>query len=355
MIENFKNQIKNKKQSTIVYLGGSITEGAGASAQEFSWQGRIHKWIQEAFLGCTITGYNAGIGGTNSEFGVFRLKEHVLSYHPDLVFVEFAVNDYKRPKENILNSIEGIIRQLKKKNPDITIIFIYTATQKMEEECYEKGMLPGSVEAHETLAAYYGIPSFNAGKRLFQKIKHQNINPAELLPDLVHPNDQGHEIYFQEIKGFLKRLWESEEEQNYIEKELLGTGEYEDCGMVPAKKADLKEFYIVNTPLCGRYPSYIESNRPGAELVFTFYGTGIGVLWMIAGDSGRIQWRVDQGQWHEDSSWDTYALRFDRANHKMLTRNLEPGEHKVQIRISEKSDLQSTGRFIRLGAFLTIS
>ena len=36
-----------------------------------------------------ISEINAAIEGTGSDFGVFRLKDHVLQYKPDLGFVEF--------------------------------------------------------------------------------------------------------------------------------------------------------------------------------------------------------------------------------------------------------------------------
>ena len=37
--------------------------------------------------------YNAGIGGTGSDFGITRLYDDVVSRDPDIVFVEFSVND----------------------------------------------------------------------------------------------------------------------------------------------------------------------------------------------------------------------------------------------------------------------
>jgi lysophospholipase L1-like esterase len=36
---------------------------------------------------------NAGIGGTTSQFGVTRVENYLLCYHPDFVIVEFSVND----------------------------------------------------------------------------------------------------------------------------------------------------------------------------------------------------------------------------------------------------------------------
>ena len=47
------------------------------------------------------TEHNAGIGGTTSTFGAFRVDRHVLQSAPDLVFVEYALNDEGRSPENI--------------------------------------------------------------------------------------------------------------------------------------------------------------------------------------------------------------------------------------------------------------
>lgn len=39
---------------------------------------------------------NAGIGGTGSDLGAFRMDRHVIVHEPDLVFIEFAQNDMGR-------------------------------------------------------------------------------------------------------------------------------------------------------------------------------------------------------------------------------------------------------------------
>ena len=93
MLERIKKKLTDEKDLCVVYLGGSITEGAGASAQDRRWASRIQAWLEENWPDTRWRSHNAGIGGTNSEFGVFRLQHDVLSQKPDLVFVEFAVND----------------------------------------------------------------------------------------------------------------------------------------------------------------------------------------------------------------------------------------------------------------------
>ncbi len=58
-----------------------------------------------------FTEINAAIGGTGSDLGVYRLKQDVLDHKPDLMFVEFAVNDGATEPEQIYRSMEGIVRQ----------------------------------------------------------------------------------------------------------------------------------------------------------------------------------------------------------------------------------------------------
>ena len=74
------------KEVRIGYLGGSITAQAG-------WRPKTLKWFQEQYPNATISEINAAIGGTGSDLGVFRLRHDVLRHKPDLLFVEFAVND----------------------------------------------------------------------------------------------------------------------------------------------------------------------------------------------------------------------------------------------------------------------
>lgn len=83
---------------TIAYIGGSITQGAGAvplHTQCYAYR------FWKAFAGKYGKNNNvklikAGVGGTPSELGMIRFERDVLrdgKEKPDLVVVEFAVND----------------------------------------------------------------------------------------------------------------------------------------------------------------------------------------------------------------------------------------------------------------------
>ncbi|MCM8528799.1 MAG: SGNH/GDSL hydrolase family protein, partial [Lentisphaeraceae bacterium] len=102
-IPNFIKKLKDGKQVKIGYLGGSITAQPG-------YRVLSRKWFQEKYPKAKVEEINAAIGGTGSELGVFRVDYDVLQHKPDLLFIEFAVNDGGNSQEIITRAFEGIIR-----------------------------------------------------------------------------------------------------------------------------------------------------------------------------------------------------------------------------------------------------
>ena len=115
------------KPVTAVYFGGSITAGAGASdGERTSYRALVGQWLTTTFPKSVVTNVDAAIGGTGSDLGAFRAGWDVLAHHPDLVFVEFAVNDGGSPEPMIDRAMEGIVRQMRRADPATDICFVYT-------------------------------------------------------------------------------------------------------------------------------------------------------------------------------------------------------------------------------------
>ncbi|MFW6371487.1 MAG: hypothetical protein ACOC10_09830, partial [Bacteroidota bacterium] len=102
-LPNFLKKVKNGENVTVVYFGGSITNADG-------WRPQTANWMRSYFNNSNINDINSSISGTNSEFGAYRTGRDVLPHNPDLVLIEFAVNDIGRDSIEILKSMEGIIR-----------------------------------------------------------------------------------------------------------------------------------------------------------------------------------------------------------------------------------------------------
>src|SRR3954468_9830792 len=114
-LPNVLAKLKTKgAEVRIGYLGGSIT------AQE-GWRPKTLAYFQQTYPDAKVTQINAAIGGTGSDLGVYRLKQYVLDHKPDLMFVEFAVNDGGQSPEMIYKCMEGIVRQTWRAQPDCDI------------------------------------------------------------------------------------------------------------------------------------------------------------------------------------------------------------------------------------------
>ena len=114
---------QNGEDITVAYIGGSITEGYNAGTTEF-YAKTCTDLLQGYFPDITVTGVNAGISGTPSLLGNLRLERDVLSADPDIVFVEFAVNDGQ--EADYKNAYESLVRTLLTQEKDIAVVLLFT-------------------------------------------------------------------------------------------------------------------------------------------------------------------------------------------------------------------------------------
>ncbi len=181
------------------YLGGPITAQPG-------WRVKSLAHFKQAYPSAKFTEINAAIGGTGSDLGVFRVQQDVLSKQPDLLFVEFAVNDGGASPEQIIRCMEGIVRQTWRAYPECDIVFVYTIAGNMLETT-QQGKLPRSVAAMEDVATHYGIPSIHAGRYFCDQVargewsfRGETKAPALLRDERAFAWSQRHPCYVQRLR-----------------------------------------------------------------------------------------------------------------------------------------------------------
>ena len=99
-LSNVIKKLQAGEDVTVVYLGGSITQGTSAG-NDLCYARLTNNWLEEKFPDANITYVNAGIGATGSYIGVHRADKDVLSHDPDLIFIDFSVNDTTERTEKI--------------------------------------------------------------------------------------------------------------------------------------------------------------------------------------------------------------------------------------------------------------
>ncbi|MFH1304068.1 MAG: SGNH/GDSL hydrolase family protein [Planctomycetota bacterium] len=354
---NTLNKLKQNEEVRVAYLGGSITAAPG-------WRVKTTKWLQEAFPQAKIQEIHAAIGGTGSDLGAFRLEHDVLQHHPDLVFIEFAVNDGGRQPESIWESMEGIVRQIWTANPQTDICFVYTFRVNNETEL-RKGECPRSASAMELLADHYGIPSINVALKIVGleqqgKLKFTSETPLteEIIlfsKDGVHPLDQGHEIYTEVIADAIKQMESDSKPVNHASqlKHPFVAGHWSDAKMVPLNATMLtgnwKALPAENELMKrfgGRMGQIWEADEPGSLLTFQFRGSQAALYDLLGPDGGQVQITVD-GKPHPKLTprFDSYCT-YHRIATLNLAQNLDPQQvHTVTVEIHPEQPDRSSVAF----------
>jgi len=343
-LPNFFSKASQGDSIRVAYLGGSIT------AQE-GWRVISLEWFSQRFPKARFSEINAAIGGTGSDFGVFRLNDHVLRFKPDLVFVEFAVNDSDRPSEKITRSMEGIVRQIWRQNLLTDICFVYTI-EEQNVEIEQKGQLPASAVTMETIADRYHIPSINFGfevvkmvnnKQLIIKGSEQELNGIKVFSgDGVHPfAETGHVIY----NNILKRSFETMIPCNksgfnrHVLPKPIANDYFSNTQMIDFTEVELSEnwqiFQIADQPafnFAGEYLKKVgKASRSGETLRVRFKGRAIGAYDIMGPDAGKVIVEIDGVIRDTIPRFDRFCT-YRRMNY-FLIDHLEDKEHEAAFRV----------------------
>lgn len=165
----------------VVYgaIGGSITEGAAASSPGSRYVSCIAYAIQNR-TACRLV--NAGVGATDTRFGAMRCREDLLRYRPDLITIEYAVNDVNNPDRDF--SFEALVRQCMVSVPDALIVVIFTLRE--DGVSMQEIQLP--------VCRHYDLAMISYHDAIWPELSGGNLAWSAVSPDNIHPNDVGHRL-----------------------------------------------------------------------------------------------------------------------------------------------------------------
>ncbi len=323
----------DQDEINIVYLGGSITQGAGASLGKNSWVGRISDTFNRAYPG-KVNNYNEGIGGTGSDLGLFRLDEDVIQHDPDLVFVEFAVNDQEQTSEQSQYYMEGIVRNLLALEKQPIIVFVYTTTQQFMAR----------TEDHQKVADYYGIPSIDLQAYTKDLYDKGELKINDFLGDGTHPHDRGYLLYAEYI---MSKLNQPEEylRPAVMQEAPLNAGYHPYVG----QKVNADQFEksgAWSTPEnAALYPNSLISSEQDAALTYTFEGPFVGIVHQIGNSFGKCEIYIDDVL---QTTLDTYAGNNGQPVMRYKNDTLTDAEHTLKIKVLGDKNPSSTGNKIQI-------
>ncbi len=340
-----------KKEPIVVgIIGGSITEGAAASKPENRYGNLVYKWWQKKFPQTDVKFVNAGIGATCSDMGTHRVISNLLSYEPDFVVVEYAVND--RDHQMVEETMEGLVRQIlsSSKKPALVLLFMMDNNG-------------GSTQTeHAAIGKYYDLPMISFKDALWPEVQAGNIKWDEIEQDAVHPNDKGHEY----VAKFITTYLESVLKEVPVDGNLPAV-KYE---LPKPKTTDLfQNTEFITSQTCvpfnntgwssdmkgGIYGGFFGNgwfcNQPGSVLEFQVEGTAFGVVYHhVKGDTGMIEVTVDSGEPVKIDAYFASDWGGGFPKWQLVAKDLKPGLHNVSIKLLEEKNEKSGGNNFRFMA-----
>lgn len=181
---------KRGEDVTIAYIGGSITQGAGAKPINTEcYAYRSYAAFCEMFSpngGENVHYVKAGVGGTPSELGMIRYDRDVCKdgeIKPDLVVIEFAVNDEGDETEGV--SFESLVLKVLQadNNPAVLLNFaVFMSDWNLQPRL-------------QPIGERYELPMVSMRDAMVPQFENNNvITKRQFFYDVYHPTNAGHRI-----------------------------------------------------------------------------------------------------------------------------------------------------------------
>lgn len=317
---------------TIGTIGGSITQGTAASTTDERYANRALQWWAKTFPKAQLDFVNAGIGATDSYIGVHRVDADLLSKKPDVVIVEFSVNDTDTALN--LQTYDSLVRKILQAENHPAVILLFT-TQEDGTSLQDTHMQIGSA---------YNLPMISYKNAVLPEIEAGKFTWKDISPDNIHPNSVGHGIigellwsYFNSVYAKLDQIDTSDLTftATPVTKDLYAKGELLDSKtLTPKTMQGFEQAEVSN-----QFPNDW-TTKEGGELTFEVTGSSIGVLYYktVDGKSGQYCVYVDDrliqvldGDF--TGGWGNYAQA------QQVYTSDTPSTHTVTIKQLEGTDL----------------
>lgn len=202
---------RSGEEVTLAFIGGSITQGAGAvPINKNCYSRKIYDGFCE--LTNTVNSDNvkyvkAGIGGTPSELGMLRYERDVLNdgkVEPDIVVVEFAVNDLGDETEG--RCYDSLVRKIYNGPGKPAVILLFAVFQ--DDFNLQERVIP--------VGKAYDLPMVSTKnavtEQFYKKAPERVITKKQYFYDCFHPTNTGHIIMADGVIELFKQVDNSTED-----------------------------------------------------------------------------------------------------------------------------------------------
>jgi lysophospholipase L1-like esterase len=199
--EAFLEEEKTKKDKVdLLFLGDSITDG---------WRGK-GKTVWEKYY-APRNAFNLGIGGDRTQHVLWRLQNgEVDGLKPKVTVLLIGINNTSKEKDGserntapeVIEGVTAVVKEIQTRLPKTKVLLLAVFPYKQK----------GDPMRDKVAEINKGISKLGKMKRVtFLDIGKKFLEPdgtlsTDIMPDLLHPNEKGYQIWADAMEPTLKKL-----------------------------------------------------------------------------------------------------------------------------------------------------
>lgn len=196
---SLKEEFPNNKTINIVFHGHSVPSGYYKTPivnTLFSYPHIVMEVMKSHYPNAVLNIITTSIGGENSEQGLTRFDSDVLTKKPDLIFIDYALNDRGIGLTRSEVALKGMIK--KSLANGIKVILMTPTPDLGEDILSDDALLQQYSNMIKSLASEYEVGLVDSYSTFKDKVKEGN-SLATYMSQVNHPNEIGHLIVSSEI------------------------------------------------------------------------------------------------------------------------------------------------------------
>ncbi len=219
----------NGEDVTLAYIGGSITQGYNAGTTEI-FAKLSADYFRDTYATTGKVNYvNAGLSGTPSLLGLIRCERDIFEAKPDVVFIEFAVNDGQDTMNK--SAFESLVRKALEQEQEPAVVLLFSMTED-GYTCQSNMQLVGM---------NYGLPMISVPNALKPELEAGRMSWSDWADDGSHPNKDGQKLYSEFIIHYFGKVAKEEITTPYMLPEKMLNLDYTTMKMADIDSVNVLE------------------------------------------------------------------------------------------------------------------
>ena len=190
---------EGRESSELLFLGDSITHG---------WESTGENVFEQYFSGYKV--HNLGFSGDRTENVLWRIQNGALNnLNPKVAVLMIGTNNTGHRQDSAectAKGIELILDEFKERLPETRVLLL---------AIFPRGEAPDEDLRQLNKQINQRIEKFSDREKVtFLDINHvflseEGFLSEEIMPDMLHPNEHGYQIWAESIDSYLKKLFEN--------------------------------------------------------------------------------------------------------------------------------------------------